>query len=129
MNLQITAIYAALLTFVFLVLSLRIITYRRAHRVGLGDDGDRDLVRRIRAQGNCSEYAPLGVLLLALTEAQGAPALLVHALGATLLAGRIAHAWGFSRKPMHMGLRVAGTGLTLTMLAVTSFGLLGHALI
>ncbi len=129
MDLQVTALYAALLALVFLVLCVRVITYRREHRLGLGDHGDRELVRRMRAQANCAEYAPIGLFLLALTEAQGAPGLVVHALGAMLLMGRAAHAWGFSQKPMNMRLRVGGMALTLTMIGATALGLLGHALV
>lgn len=65
------------------------------HRNG----GHAALELAARVQGNCAEYAPIGLLLLALTEAQGAPSLAVHALGLMLLAGRILHFIGYGRTP------------------------------
>ena len=122
--LAITSVYAALLTLLFLALSARVITYRRSRQLGLGDEGDRDLLRRMRAQANCAEYAPLGVVLLALVELQGTAVWGVHALGGMLTVGRLAHGWGFSRRPMIMPLRVGGMALTLTMLALSALVLL-----
>jgi hypothetical protein len=125
----VTSIYASLVALVFIALSLRVIRYRRLHRKGLGDEGDRSLLKRMRAQANCAEYAPIGLILLAIAELNGAPALALHVLGLALLAGRVMHGYGFSASPPVMGLRVAGMGLTLVMIALTALGLLAHALI
>ena len=124
----ITGAYAALLALLLVGLSARVILFRRANRIGLGDGGDASLLRRMRAQSNCAEYAPLGILLLALTEANGAPALAVHVLGLALLAGRLIHAAGFGLEPERMGLRILGMVLTLTMILVAALGLLAHSL-
>lgn len=68
----VTPLYAAALTALFISLSLRVIALRRSGRVSLGDAGDPALLARIRAQGNCAEYAPLGIVLLLLAELAGA---------------------------------------------------------
>ncbi|WP_224823298.1 MAPEG family protein [Cognatishimia sp. MH4019] len=127
--LGITALYAGLIALVFLVLSFRVIGYRRSNQIGLGDAGDKSLLKRIRAQANCAEYAPIGLILLALVEAQGAPGWVVHGLGITLLLGRVAHAYGFSASPPVMNLRVAGVLLTTGMIALSAIGLIAHALV
>ncbi len=128
MTLIVTPIYAAILTLLFLGLTARVILYRRANRLSLGDEGDRKLLKRMRAQANCAEYAPLGILLLLLAELQGAPVLALHLLGLGLLAGRLLHAYGFSASPQNLRLRVLGMALTLTMLGVAALGLLLHAI-
>lgn len=120
MTFQITAFYAGIAGLLFLVLSARVILFRRAHRISLGDGGDPAMVARIRAQGNCAEYAPLGLLLLGFAEATLWPAFLVHLLGLGLIAGRAMHAVGLSSHPQKSGLRVAGMGLTLMMIGLTS---------
>ena len=127
--LAITPVYAALVALLFLALSVRVIAYRRAHGLSLGDAGNRALLRRTRAQGNCAEYAPIGLLLLVLLELQGVAGWAIHGLGAALLAGRAAHAWGFSARPSVPALRVAGTALTLTVIAVGALSLLALALV
>lgn len=124
----VTAIYAGLLTLLLLGLSVRVILYRRSNRIGLGDAGDAILLRRMRAQSNCAEYAPLGLVLLGLAELNGAPGLALHILGLTLLAGRMIHAIGFGREPETLAMRILGMVLTLTMLGVTALGLILHGL-
>lgn len=129
MTLTITSIYAALVTIVFLVLTWRVIQYRRANVISLGDKGDKNLLKRMRAQANCAEYAPIGLILLALAEAAGAPAVALHVLGLALLSGRVLHAIGFASTPQKIILRQLGILLNLLMLAIGALGLLAHALI
>ncbi|QUJ75135.1 MAPEG family protein [Sulfitobacter albidus] len=129
MSLTLTALYAALLTLLYLSLVVRVIRYRRAHLISLGDTGDKALLKRIRVQANAAEYIPLGIVLIALAEAQGAPGFVVHAMGVSLLAGRAMHAFGMSQTPQVMKWRVGGMALTLLMLGLSALGLLGHALI
>ncbi|SFG21449.1 MAPEG family protein [Sulfitobacter dubius] len=128
MPLTLTPIYAALCALVFLGLSWHVIAYRRVNRISLGDTGDKALLKRMRAQANAAEYMPIALILLALTEANGAPALAVHALGLALLTGRILHPLGFAATPQKFILRQVGMVLTLAMISVSALGLLGHAL-
>ena len=125
----ITPLYAGCIALVFIALSARVILYRRRNLISLGDAGDKSLLKRMRAQANCAEYAPIGLILLALTELQGAPGSVIHALGVLLLAGRVLHGWGFSASPPVMGARVAGTALTLVMIVLSALGLIAHALV
>ncbi len=70
----ITPIYAGLLTLLFVALSVRVIGGRRMAGVGLGDGGNRLLLRKTRAHGNFAEYVPFALILMALAELQPAPA-------------------------------------------------------
>jgi uncharacterized membrane protein YecN with MAPEG domain len=110
--LQATAFWAALLAPVYLWLSLRVIGLRRRLKVGIGTGGQPAIERAMRAQANFAEYAPFALILLALAEAGGAPAAIIHVLGATLLAGRVAHGWGITREKEDFRFRVAGMGAT-----------------
>lgn len=110
---MITSIYAVPLAVIFVILSARVITYRRANQLGLGDHGDKSLMKRMRAHANFTEYAPFALVLMILVELQGPNGAVVHLIGGILLAGRAAHAYGFSTSPPRMGLRVGGTFLTL----------------
>ncbi len=92
MSAHATALYALPLVLLFMALSAYVIVYRRGNRVPLGDAGQPELLVRTRAQGNCAEYMPLGLLLLLLAEQSG-PGVLFHLAGVALLIGRFAHAW------------------------------------
>ena len=129
MTVPVTTLYAAVLALLFVALSARVILYRKTSETSLGDGGDPTLLTRVRAQGNCAEYVPLGILLLGLAELNGTPAAALHLLGLMLLLGRVIHAWAFLSAPPVLPLRVAGMGLTLAMLITTALGLLGHALL
>lgn len=120
----ITSLYAALIAILFLALSFRVIAYRRGKLVSLGAEGHPALETRMRAQGNCAEYAPIGLILLGLVEAAGYPVLLVHALGALLFLGRLLHGVGFWGDRPVMRLRVVGMLMTITMIAVSALLLL-----
>ena len=115
---RITAIYAGLLALLFVLLSVRVISLRRAGRVGLGDGGDALLARRIRVHGNFAEFVPLGLILIGLSESLGVAPMLVHGLGLALLVGRVSHAWGVSQPNEVLVFRSVGMVLTFGVLVV-----------
>ena len=68
MTMTIVPLYAGLLGLLYLFLAANVIRTRRALSVGLGDGGHTILERRIRAHGNCGEYAPIALVLYWATE-------------------------------------------------------------
>lgn len=125
---QITALFAGLLALLFLLLSLNVVRARMAHGVSVGDGGDKPLIKAMRAQANCAEYGPIGIILLLLAELQGAPAWALYLLGSALLIGRAVHAVGFSSTPQIIPARQLGMYLTVGMITVTALANIGHAL-
>lgn len=123
--LLITTIIASALTIIFIRLSFAVIHLRRKNQVGLGSGGHEDLERAIRAQGNFSEYVPLGLILIACLELNGAPWWLVAAPGLSLIIGRLIHAKGINIPPPDFRKRVLGmkfTFVTLISLVVLNIG-------
>ena len=118
--LAITPIYAALVGFIFLALSVNVVRARIKHRVSVGDGGEKLVIKAMRAQANCAEYAPITLLLIAMAELQGGPAWLIHLLGALILIGRAIHAYGFGITPQIVPLRKNGMYLTFAVLFVGS---------
>jgi len=116
----IVTLYAGILGLWLLILSVRVIGKRRGGGPSLGDGGDTAMQRRIRAQANLTEYAPIGLILLWILEAGGQSALIVHALGMMLVAGRLLHGWALSFTDSSSFGRFWGTLLTLSMLAIAS---------
>ncbi len=112
----ITPVYAALATLLFVFLSFRVIGMRRGEKISLGDGSNKEMGKRIRVHGNFAEYAPLALLLMLMAELQTAAAWSLHLVGATLLIGRILHAYAISQTPQVMNLRVAGMVLTFVSL-------------
>lgn len=119
-------VYSALLTMVFVALSIRTLRLRRRLRIPVGDGGNITMLRAIRAHGNFAENAPFGLLLIFACESSGASRILVHALGLILLVGRL-HALGVSKSAETFGFRVAGMALTFTCYLVAAAYLLWRA--
>lgn len=125
----ITSLYAGAAALMFVYLTLGVSRQRIKHKVSIGDGDNRAVLVAIRAQGNFVEYVPIGLILMAAVEAQGAPALAVHAVGAMLIGGRLMHAIGFTRRPQILILRQLGTVLNLLMVLAAGLGILAHALL
>jgi uncharacterized membrane protein YecN with MAPEG domain len=118
MPLTITPLYVALAAIILLVLTIRVIRLRRRLAIGLGTGGDVELEKAIRGHGNFTEYAPIGLIVLASAELSGAAAAWVNAIGILLIAGRLLHAWGLSRSRGKSVGRSTGVALTVTALLV-----------
>ncbi len=116
----ITAFYASLLAALYLILSARVIGWRRSQRVELGDGEDKQLLRRMRVHANFAEYVPFALLLMALAENMTAPRPLVHLIGIMLVVGRLMHAYGLSQTPQILRYRVGGMMLTLMALGIAA---------
>ncbi len=108
----VTSTIAAFLTIIFIQLSFAVINLRRKNKVGLGSGGHEELERAIRAQGNFAEYVPIGVILIACLELNGAPWWLVLIPGVTLIIGRLIHAKGINTPPPDFSKRVLGMKFT-----------------
>ena len=111
--LKITAIYAAILTFVYVKLTLNVINLRRQNQVSLGDGGRDDLQQAIRSHGNFAEYVPLGLILLGCLEANHIHWTIVLLLGGLFTAGRLYHAKAFLEATPNIEFRVQGMKYTL----------------
>ena len=120
----VTAFYAALTGLLCVVLASLVIRQRMRRRISVGDGGDAEMSRMTRVFGNFAEYAPLVLILLALLEICHGPRWLVHALGATFIVSRLAHAFGLAGGAGINPGRSAGIVLTLLTILMASIALL-----
>jgi uncharacterized membrane protein YecN with MAPEG domain len=118
-------IYVALSCLILSKLSINVIKLRRQGKISFGDDGDRTLMRRIRAQGNFIEYTPIFLLSLIAIEwlsIENIPYyfLYINIVGALFIVGRILHAISlYEKKIMHRK-----TGMIITFFALKFNGLI-----
>ncbi|MDJ0941853.1 MAG: MAPEG family protein [Kiloniellales bacterium] len=125
----VTPLYAALCGLLLILLSRRVIQQRQRFKVALGDAGEPQIQRAMRVQANFVEYAPIGLVLLALAELQGHAVWLLHGLGLLLICGRLLHAFGVAREPENIRFRVAGMALTFAAIALGSLANLAGVLL
>src|SRR5215469_3689604 len=93
---HITAATAIVLGVLQMFLLLRTARGRGQFQTGLGDGGNEQLLKRIRAHGNLAENAPLFLILLGLTEMTGQWAPVVPIYAAIFIVARLSHALGLS---------------------------------
>jgi uncharacterized protein len=74
----IVPVYAAVLAFIYIVLSARVIQARQSAKVAIGTKGNDHLERKMRVHANFAEYVPFALLLATFIEMQGRPAWLIH---------------------------------------------------
>ena len=117
---HVTMLYAALLGILLVVLSWGVSKVRLRERVSLGAGEVSDLESAIRAHGNFIEYVPFALILLMLAESVATQSWLLHALGGSLLAGRLLHAYGIRQPGSTNNYRKFGAALTWLMILVTS---------
>lgn len=117
MIVPVTAVFAAVTGLLLLVLSGQVVKYRLKYRKGLGVNDDPEFEAAVRAQANLIEYAPVGLIMLAIAELNGVSSTLIYWTGMTLVVGRILHAWGMinGKGGPHKARMV---GILLTWLAI-----------
>ncbi|MCY7323144.1 MAG: MAPEG family protein [Phormidesmis sp. CAN_BIN36] len=120
----VSPIYAAILGFVFVALSVRTILLRRRLKVAIGDGDQPILARAVRVHSNFAEYVPLSLILVYFLEIQSGTSLWIHVLCSALLIGRIIHAFGISQVEENYRYRVSGMALTFTVIISASIALI-----
>ena len=114
-----SAILAAFLGLLGVLLTVQVIMNRVRLKITTGDGGNTDLARVIRAHANFAEQVPLAVLLFMLAEMAGAPRMALYVLGALLVVARILSAWGLSSSAGLSFGRQSGAGMTLLYMVGT----------
>ena len=109
----VTLFYASLLGLLLVFLSIQVLRYR----VRADVKGAEAAANMSRVQGNFVEYVPMALVLMALLEWAGAPAMALHGLGCVLVLARVLHAIGLGYVGSRNYPRMLGALLTFLVLA------------
>ena len=122
---SITAGYLGILGLLYAVLGMQVSRLRRGNRVLFGDGDNIKLRSAIRAHANFAEYVPIIVLMVAILEISGLPALTVHLLMAALLIARLLHPLGMYVGPRTLQFQICRVGgIVLTVLVLIASAIL-----
>ncbi len=125
--LQITGLYASLLGLLIIFLAYKVVAFRRKQKVGLGDNGDIQGQKAIRAHANAVEYIPILIILMAIYEVNGGSSLVLNIIGGLAFFGRIMHAFGLSKSGGVTTGRFYGTLITwLLIVALASLNIINY---
>lgn len=109
-------------------LSVRVGQARTRLKINLGDGGNPEMLKAIRAHGNYVEYAPVALIGLLALAGIGAHVAAIHVLGAAFLFARVAHMMGLGMGVWPTG-RFVGTLLTMLTLLATGALLVFYAIV
>ncbi|MDH3440441.1 MAG: MAPEG family protein [Gammaproteobacteria bacterium] len=126
MQLPVTALYAGLLAIFALALSARAGSYRGKTGVSIlyGDPINWELAERVRAHQNFLEYVPMLLIMMGISELNGASSTYLHSVGALLVIARIAHVIGLRHDNMaHIGRLIGAGGTALLTLIVAVYAI------
>lgn len=117
-----SALYIALASLLFVLLSANVSRLRIKHQVSTGTGERSDIHRATRAHGNLAEVMAPFVALLLLCELCGGNGTWLHVAGGSFVTARLLHAYGMIGKN-HLA-RQASATLTLGIIAGMSGWLL-----
>jgi uncharacterized protein len=123
MPLPITAFVAAVCGVMLLITAIDTVRQRIRLKAAFGDNGDSKLISASRSHGNLAEHAPIVILLIGLLEMARAHHLILMAIGALFLVGRVAHIIGLytpaeaGKPPIPRQIGVVVTWVTLAALS------------
>jgi uncharacterized protein len=124
MLLPVTTAYALPLIVIWAILWMRITATRADSKTSIGDGNNSELLLKIRQHGNFIEWVPFVLILMILAEAQNAGKLWLHAAGALLLLGRLAHPFGLKIDNAAHPLRYVGNAPNLLAVVILAVALL-----
>ena len=126
-TLPVTSLLTGAAALFLVLLSFPVANHRRKNKLSAGDGGDEAFNRKIRAQGNFIEYAPIAIIAIGLLEMNAFPQIWVCGFAAALAAGRVLHAIGLIWNVI-IG-RMLGAVLTFATLLLAGGALVLHSFV
>ena len=125
---QVTLLAAGAAALINIWLGWRIAEYRNEFKVSVGDGGQEPLLRRMRAQSNFIEHAPIFLILLGALEVSGANKFVLGLFAAIFIVARVLHSLGMDRSENRRW-RVLGMMGTVSMNFALIFWAIARAVV
>lgn len=121
---EITTIFLAVATLMYLVLTFRVFVLRDKTGIHLGLGESETLTRAVRAHGNFIEYVPLLLFIMWMLEYNIGDTWFVWLFGLTFIIGRCFHAYGMWSTNSPRWARFVGMNCTIIPMFVGAVYLL-----
>lgn len=116
----VTILYAGILGLMAVAVAAPAGLLRGKLGISIGDGGNADLLLAMRRHGNFAESVPILLVIIGYLEMNGISATAVHAMGAVLVASRVAHAVGLKTDEVQNVFRGLGAGGTALLTVIAS---------
>jgi uncharacterized membrane protein YecN with MAPEG domain len=119
---NISILFTIIFIIFYLILTIITIKARKSTKVAYGDDGNKDLIKAVRAHGNFFEFTVFFIISSFLLEILDANQIYVLFINIVFLLGRISHAYSMLKEKITF--RMIGMMATLVCYAVNCIYLL-----
>ena len=113
---NISILFTIIFTIFYLILTIITIKARKSTKVAYGDDGNKELIKAVRAHGNFFEFTVFFIISSFLLEILDAGPIYVLFINIVFLIGRISHAYSMLKEKIIF--RMVGMMATLISYAV-----------
>lgn len=114
--LNVSGIWFALFTILYVLLTLHVVRMRWVTKTGLGTGEDRRMLKAVRIHGNFAEYIPLIFIGLVLLELRGVSTTWLHIFYGAAFSGRLLITMGITKTGNFSPYRFVGNNLTFIVL-------------
>ena len=119
---NISILFTIIFIIFYLILTIITIKARKSTKVAYGDDGNKELIKAVRAHGNFFEFTVFFIISSFLLEILDANQIYVLFINIIFLLGRISHAYSMLKEKILF--RVIGMMATLNIYALNCIYLL-----
>lgn len=119
---NISILFTIIFIIFYLILTIITIKARKSTKVAYGDDGNKELIKAVRAHGNFFEFTVFFIISSFLLEILDASPIYVLFINIVFLIGRISHAYSMLKEKIIF--RMIGMMATLISYAVNCIYLL-----
>lgn len=119
---NISILFTIIFIIFYLILTIITIKARKSTKVAYGDDGNKELIKAVRAHGNFFEFTVFFIISSFLLEILDASQIYVLFINIVFLIGRISHAYSMLKEKIIF--RMIGMMATLISYAVNCIYLL-----
>jgi uncharacterized membrane protein YecN with MAPEG domain len=119
---NISILFTIIFIIFYLILTIITIKARKSTKVAYGDDGNKELIKAVRAHGNFFEFTVFFIISSFLLEILDANQIYVLFVNIVFLLGRISHAYSMLKEKILF--RVIGMMATLNIYALNCIYLL-----
>jgi uncharacterized membrane protein YecN with MAPEG domain len=119
---NISILFTIIFIIFYLILTIITIRARKSTKVAYGDDGNKELIKAVRAHGNFFEFTVFFIISSFLLEILDAGQIYVLLVNTVFLLGRISHAYSMLKEKILF--RVIGMMATLNIYALNCIYLL-----
>ena len=119
---NISILFTIIFIIFYLILTIITIRARKSTKVAYGDDGNKELIKAVRAHGNFFEFTVFFIISSFLLEILDANQIYVLFINIIFLLGRISHAYSMLKEKTLF--RVIGMMATLNIYALNCIYLL-----